>query len=237
MKRSILITFFIVFFAFSLNLSSQGLIKTVVAVTGSVLDQVTKEPVDAKITAYDLEGNKVNSTKSNSFQDGYYYVVGLKAGRTYEFVIETDNYMKEVVNIKVPPTDKYEEISRDFTLKPNQVGNKIKLPVAPFEINKSKLRFGSDIILSDLAATLENNRNVKFKIISYPDRDNNPENQDLTVERAQSLKDYFVIKGIDPNRISLEGKNKTDANNPPPTEKQSKGKRYIGPTYLEIESN
>lgn len=236
MKRLAYIFTLIFFLAFSVNIYSQGLIKTVVAVTGNVIDQVTKEPVAAKITVYDLSGKKVNSTKSNSYEDGYYYVTALKAGTTYEFVIENENYLIEKVNVKIVNTDRYEEISRDFTVKPNEIGKRIQLPVSPFEINKFKLRFGSEIILDDLAKTLKSNSDVKFKIISFPDKAGESDNKLLTNKRSQSLMDYFVIKGINPDRIQIEGSSETDKLNPPPSEKQSKGKRYIGPTYIEIVS-
>ena len=220
------------------EVSAQGLLKTIVAVTGNVIDHTTKEPVSAKITVYNEAGEKVNSTKSNAFEDGYYYVTSLSAGTTYDFVIENDDYLLERVSVRIAATDKYEEISRDFVLKPKKIGEQLKLPVSPFELNKSKLRFGSAIIIEDMATTLKNNKDVKFKIVSFPDEPGNPEaNHELTQSRAQSLMDYLVIRGIDPDRILIEGKSTLDSKNPPPTEKQSKGKRYIGPTYIEIISH
>lgn len=216
------------------TLKSQGWVKTVVAVTGNVFDHVTREAVAAKITVFDETGKKVNSTKSNAYENGNYYVTSLSAGKTYNFVIENDGYLLEKIAVKIAPSDKYEEISRDFLIKPNDIGKMLKLPTSPFEINKSKLRFGSGIILDDMANSLINNPKVKFKIVSYPDRAGDEDNAQLTKDRSQALLDYFAIKGISPDRMTAEGSAKPDTLNPPPTERQSKGKRYIGPTYIKI---
>lgn len=234
-KLTILFTFALIF-ALSMQISNaQGWVKTVVAVTGNILDHVTKEPVSAKITAYDETGKKVNSTKSNSYENGYYYMPSLSAGKTYQFVIELNGYLLEKVEVKIAPSDKYLEVSRDFVIKPNNSDVLIKLPTSPFELHKSKLRFGSGIVLDDMANTLVNNPKVNFAIVSFPDNSENAtKNQELTTNRSQSLMDYFVIKGIDPDRIQVEGSSKVDDLNPPPTGKQSKGKRYIGPTYIKI---
>lgn len=218
----------------TVKLQSQGWVKTVVAVTGNVFDHVTREPVAAKITVFDETGKKVNSTKSNAYENGYYYVTSLSAGKTYNFVIENDGYLKEKIQVKIAPSDKYEEISRDFLVKPNEVGKMLKLPTSPFEINKSKLRFGSGIVLDDMANSFVNNPNVKFAIVSYPDKAGDADNAQLTKDRSQALLDYFAIKGISPDRMTAEGSADVDSLNPPPIAKQSKGKRYIGPTYIKI---
>jgi len=234
MKKISIIAIFIL--AFSLQIApAQGWIMTVVAVTGNVIDHVSRDAVSAKITVYDETGKKINTTKSNSYEGGYYYVTSLSAGKTYDFVIENDAYMVEKIQVKIAPSDKYEEISRDFVIKPKEPGKLIKLPTSPFEINKSKLRFGAGIVLDDLANTLLNNNKIKFAILSYPDNSvASEENLTLTKNRSQSLMDYFVIKGINPDRITIEGSNVADALNPPPTARQSKGKRYIGPTYIKV---
>lgn len=219
----------------SVNAAEAQLIKTVVAVTGSIINYQTKTPESVDITVTDDTGKIINKVTSNASEGGYYYVTALKPGNVYYFNIDNEKFFNEKFEVIIPNSDKYVEISRDFLLKPLSKSVKLEFPVPPFELNKSKLRFGSSIILESITNSLINNPNVKFEIVSYPDDNANPkENTKLTEERAHSLKDYFVVQGINPSRISIVSNKKADPNHPLPEEKRAKGKRYIGSTYIVV---
>lgn len=224
----------ILFSAFS---AEAQLIQTVVAVTGGIYNANTKEAVSVPIKVTDDTGKTINKVNSNASQNGYYYITGLRPGKTYYFHIIHKDYFKEKFEVKIPNTDKYVEISRDYLVKPLKENIQIQFAVSPFELNKSKLRYGASVILDNITNSLINNPNVKFEILAYPDNNNDKDsNMELTEERAKSLKDYFVIQGVNPERISINGKATTDPNNPMPEEKRAKGKRYIGPTYIVVKS-
>jgi outer membrane protein OmpA-like peptidoglycan-associated protein len=215
--------------------SNGQLIKTVVAVTGNVVNQATREAESVQIIVLDDTGKKINSAKSNASEGGYYYVTGLYPGNTYYFQVNDKNFLKEKIEIKIPNTDKYFEISRDFLVKSNTPDTKFKLSVTPFENNKSRLRFGASILLDEISSTLKSNPDVSFTILSYPDNNKDSKhNKELTAKRSESLIDYFSINGIDPNKLNARGSESTDPKIPPPTEKTAKGKRYIGPVYIII---
>ena len=93
-----------------------------------------------------------------------------------------------------------------------------------------------NIYLSDYLNLMQLNPTVKIKIVSYPDDNATPEeNLALTKERSNSIREFFISNGIDGSRISIEGSSTIDPNNPPPTGRASKGKRYIGSSYLIVE--
>ncbi len=235
-KKSFLImTLAVVVFFFNINISSSQLVETVVAITGSVLNSVTREPVTAYLVVLDENGKRVNATRSNSAENGYYYITSLKPGHKYTINISQPNYFKEKFEIEIANTDKYTEISRDFLVTPIQKGIDLPLTISPFELNKSKLRFGSEYLLSDIISTLNNNSGIKVDIICYPDNNvDKTENQKLTEERAKSLKAFLIENGINESRINIKPNSTTDPQNPPPTEKRAKGKRYIGSTYIRV---
>lgn len=210
-------------------------VKAVVAITGNITDDISKNAVSASVVVYDNTGKKVNSGKSNSKDGGYYYITGLIPGNIYNFEIVAENYLKEWISMSIPNSDKYLELSRDFNLKPGSINSEIPLSVSPFEFNKSKLRFGSSVSLEKLAITMKNNPEVKFTILSYPDNNTNQQyNKDLTKKRANALYDYFVVNGIDPTRMKIKESTSIDPKSPLPSEKRAKGKKYIGPTYIVI---
>lgn len=218
------------------NLHSQGFIKTVVSLTGNVFNQVTKQPETTAVLVM-KDGKRVTATRSRASENGYYYITGLKAGESYDIKLQKKGFMDQQFSIHVPNTDKYAEISKDFLIMPKEVGVKLPLTVAPFEYNKSKLRVGSDIVLDDLQETLKLNPDVTIQILTYPDNNKDKKvNETLTKERAESLKSYFVSQGVDVSRMTIGTNQSTDPDNPPPTEKAAKGKRYIGKSYLKIVS-
>jgi OmpA-OmpF porin, OOP family len=229
----------IIIFAVTMSLAfniAHSQVAAVSAVTGKMINRITKEPVGVKFHVYDISGKRVNARAMNSnASSGYYYITSLKPGSIYYIHIEEDNYMKEVFEVMIPDTDKYNEISRDFQVSPKEIGTKIPIAVPPFELRKSRLRWGADEILDEYAMTMMKNPDVIFEILSYPESEDDKEaNKQLTSDRANNLKDYFISKGVPPERITATGKPLPDPRNPPPAEKQAKGKRYIGPTYIYV---
>ncbi|MCL5990970.1 MAG: OmpA family protein [Bacteroidetes bacterium] len=217
------------------SVSFAQLINTVVALTGNVFDGISKAPVTASIKITDENGKRVNQTRSNAIENGAYYVTSLKPGKTYIVNISKEDYFDEKFKITLANTDKYEEISRDFLIKPKIKRAKIPLAVPPFELNKSKLRYGAEDLLEGMQSTLVNNPDVKFEIVCFPDNDKDPKvNQKLTDERCQSLKDFFTANGVESMRFKTQGSATTDPLKPPPTTKMAKGKRYIGTSYIVV---
>jgi outer membrane protein OmpA-like peptidoglycan-associated protein len=236
MKLKHIVIAAVAFLLISNDLQSQGFIKTVVSLTGNVFNQVTKQPETTALLVM-KDGKRITATRSRASENGYYYITGLKAGETYDIKLKKNGFMDQQFSIQVPNTDKYAEISKDFLIMPKEVGVKLPLSVPPFEYNKSKLRVGSEILLDDLQETLKLNPDVKVEIISFPDNNKDKAaNEKLTKERAQSLKDFFATSGVSVERISIAPNQSTDPDNPPPTEKAAKGKRYIGKSYIKIVS-
>lgn len=214
--------------------SAQVAMNTVVSVTGNVLNQVSHIPCGVTITVYDSKGAKLNKVKSNS-ADGYYLVTGLKPGGTYKFAISGNGYFNDEIAIVIPQTDKYLEISKDILTLPLYDNVKLPCTVSPFELNKSKIRFGADAYLKEFALPLTLNKNVRIQILCYPDNNTDKEaNIQLTKARAEALKDFFVNSGVSADRITISGSETTDPKNPPPAGKAAKGKRYIGTSFLVV---
>ncbi len=215
--------------------SASAQLFSTVSLEGRIINAATREPVAVQVTLYDENNKKVVSTNSNINEGGSYYFTGLKSSKNYSVVIFHPDFFKEKFEVKVPNTDKYFEISRDFFLKPLKIGSEIPVMVSPYEPNKSKIRVGADEFLTQWIRSLTSNPNVKFEIRCYADNNNSvAANKTLTEQRAASLKEFFVKNGIVESFIATKGEGTTDPKNPPPTEKRSKGKRYVGTTYIVV---
>jgi len=235
--KFILLFLFTSFSFLSANEQDDSFLKSTVALTGNVFNEVTKQGETCVLKAMDLEGNRAGVARSNASQNGAYFIPGLTPGKSYNITVKKKGFMKEIHKITVPKTNRYIELSQDFLVKPLENGIKIPLAVPPFELNKSKLRFGSELFLENMKNALNTNKKVKIKIQCFPDSDDNLKtNAKLTSERASTLKAFFTKNGIDASRIEVASSKKTDPDNPPPTKRQAKGKRYIGSSYFVITS-
>lgn len=223
--------------AFSYTARAQ-VVGSVVTVRGVVLDETTRNPASVNLTFFDEQNKKVNSSRSNA-KDGEYLITGLKAGKKYTVQIEHPDFFKEEYVIKLPPTDKYEEISRDFLVKPLAKDARMFMRISPFEAKKSKIRVGVGDMLNEFMQSLIMNPGVNVEIQCYPDTDADADksaNGKLTAERCKTLQDYFVKGGVAASRIKIKGFDTTDPVNAPPplSRKMAKGKRYIGSTYIVV---
>ena len=75
-----------------------------------------------------------------------------------------------------------------------------------FEINKSKILESSFPSLNDLATYLNSNTNLKLALEGHTDNvGSETSNQTLSENRAKSVKDYLVSKGVAESRITHKG--------------------------------
>lgn len=203
--------------------------QTVVSMTGATVNDVTNEPVKAQVKVFDVEtGKMVNRTRSS----GRYFVTGLKPGKTYEFAVQGKGFFYQSFVVSVPNTDKYAELSKDFALKPMALGAVIPMKVIPFDIHKTKIRSGIDYLMDDIVNIMRSNKMATFEIKVYPEDDSDP-NAALTfsTERANAIHQYLVDQKVI-CEIILTPMSTIDPDNPKPTKKRAKGKRYKGSVYL-----
>lgn len=75
-----------------------------------------------------------------------------------------------------------------------------------FEFNSDKIAESNYKSLDIVANFLKDNSNVSVKVIGHTDNIGTQEyNKDLSQRRAQSVANYFIEKGVDSNRVSVEG--------------------------------
>ncbi|MCX6146546.1 MAG: hypothetical protein NTW25_04755, partial [Candidatus Kapabacteria bacterium] len=178
---------YILLFLGSLYLSNSQ-VSTIISVTGIVTDAIDKKPLKLNLVFKDKDENIVFRTKSNEATNGSYFATGLKPGMKYIISINGPGYFAEDFELEIPSSDKYLELSKDFTVKPMQIGTEIPITIAPFDVTKSKLRNGSDYIFESLTNVMKKNPRAKFELVCFPDSDNDKENnKKLTFERCDVL--------------------------------------------------
>ncbi|OFY39723.1 MAG: hypothetical protein A2Z69_00985 [Bacteroidetes bacterium RBG_13_44_24] len=128
----------------------------------------------------------------------------LKPDVDYIFLASKTGYL----NGKERETTKGQEKSREFmvTILLTAIDKPIELPNIFYDFNKWDLRPESMVSLDKLVETLNDNPNVTIELMSHTDsRDTEEYNYDLSQKRAQSVVQYLIEKGIEPERLSAKG--------------------------------
>jgi peptidoglycan-associated lipoprotein len=162
--------------------------KTSVAITGSLV----------QLIASDGSNLQVETGNSGDFR------FALKPDVDYIFLASKKGYL----NGKEKETTKGQAKSRDFmaTILLTAIDRPIELPFIFYDFGKWDLRPESMVSLDKLVETLNDNPNVTIELMSHTDsRDTEEYNLDLSQKRAQSVVQYLIDKGIEPERLSPKG--------------------------------
>jgi hypothetical protein len=196
---------------------------------------VCHPPATAEFEVQDNTGKIIYRGKTFNEKHGVYSVPGLAPGETYNLVITDTSFLQMTFIIDIPNSDKYPEISKDFLIVPKKAGAEMAFDVSPFKFKSTKLQEGYSTFNDRVLKILNENLDFNFEISCFPYSDDSKDsNMILTLERCRVLKEFFVSKGIKPERLSIKPNAETDPMNPPPDRIGPKGKRYNGSTYLVI---
>ncbi len=118
----------------------------------------------------------------------------------HEFYAEHNEPPKKVVAKLAPVATDYGKL-----IKITSPGD------ALFDFDSAALKTSSAQILENFARELQDVQN-NFIVIGYTDRlGSNNYNKKLSLRRAETVKIYLISKGIDPNRIFIEGRGESNS--------------------------
>lgn len=170
-------------------------------VTGLVKDEKTGTPINGSTVL--LIASDGNNLQAETGAGGDFRFT-LRPDVDYIFLAQKDGYL----NGKEKETTKGQERSRDFmvTILLTAIDKPIELPNIFYDFNKWDLRPESMVSLDKLVETLTDNPKVTIELMSHTDsRDTEEYNYELSQKRAQSVVQYLIEKGIEPQRLSAKG--------------------------------
>ena len=92
-----------------------------------------------------------------------------------------------------------------------EIRSVIDLPNVNFHTNSDRLVDGVEADLNSAAATLKLNKNLKVEVAGYTDSSGSAtHNLGLSDRRANTVKDYLIKLGIDPERLDARGYGEAD---------------------------
>lgn len=172
---------------------------------GNVYDHDTRDPLGANVQIYDLESNKIYASVSSDKINGG-FLCTLPSGRSYAVDVSKDGYLFFSKNITVGNTREAPPFEVDIPLRKIKVGETIVLNNIFFATDKYDLEPASESELEVLVKLLTKNPTLQVEIGGHTDNTGSEEkNMKLSENRAKSVRDYLVQKGISEARITYKG--------------------------------
>lgn len=194
---------------FRVKLKKEVKPEAVMLVKGHVLDAATKKPIHANITVNDLTTNQEIAIASSDPETGFYEII-LPGDGNYSFYAEHDKYYSIRENIQLDSLDIYKENKKDLYLAPFKEGVNIKMNNIFFVQSKPDLLDISFPELDKLVVIMKDAKDIRIHIEGHTDNQGSSyENLKLSRERAITVKQYLISKGITANRLEAEGYGET----------------------------
>jgi peptidoglycan-associated lipoprotein len=172
---------------------------------GNITDDRTLQPVPgAKVH---IVGTNGKSMEYNTDEKGHYTFNKnqIVAATTYDILVTKKDYFNEKGKETTVGLEKSKDLVRNFTLKP--IPKKpVVLPDILYDLAKWDLKPQFQDSLQGLIETLDANENIVVELAAHTDsRDTEERNDILSQKRAQSVVDYLISRGIDPDRLVAKG--------------------------------
>ena len=190
---------------FEIELPDELKPKPTVIVQGVVSDAETSDPVAALVLLEDINTGELLAVNKSNSASGEYLVV-LPAGREYSLSANTEGYFFYSQSFDIPKDTTYQEISLDISLEPIKKGTKVVLNNIFFETGKAELKPISYVELNKAVDLLRNNGTMVIEIGGHTDNvGSDTQNQRLSQKRAESVRSYLVLAGIEEKRLIAKG--------------------------------
>ncbi|HEY0060339.1 MAG TPA: OmpA family protein [Flavisolibacter sp.] len=183
----------------------------VVLLTGNVYNKKTGLPLSASLIYETLpEGTEAGNGSSNPL-DGSFKMV-LPYDKNYLIRATADKFFAQSENLNLDSLIKagYKEIHKDLYLVPIEIGQVVRLNNVFFDFDKWDLRPESFLELNRVVQLLAENPAIEIEMSAHTDsRGSDDYNVTLSHNRARSVMEYILAKGISPGRIVSKGYGET----------------------------
>ncbi len=160
-----------------------------VTLTGVLLNQITHEPVEARISMSD----------SVFFVKGKNFLLKLIPGKAYPLAIEAEGFVRktEIVNVGK---------DMEYTILLTPVKEEIHtFENITFASNDSTINEGSFNDLEKIIQLMDSQPEINMEISSHTDAlGTEEENMMLSRARAAAIRHYLIEKGISPSRLTIQ---------------------------------
>ena len=193
---------------YSFELHTEARPLPVTYVKGVVYDSITHKPIEARFELIDLDsGEEVYNSFSNP-EDGE-FLIPLPAGKVYALNVNHTGYLFYSDHFALEENDQIPFLL-NIPLLPITKGGEVILKNVFFNTDKYDLQSQSQSELNKLVQLLEHNPSLSISIEGHTDNvGNEGHNMVLSENRAKSVYDYLISKGISTERLAYKGLGET----------------------------
>ena len=179
----------------------------VVLVSGNVYNRKTNQPLSASLIYETLPDGNIAGNGTSSPDDGSFKMV-LPFDKKYSIRASADGFFAISENLNLDSFIKagYTVIHKDLFLVPIEIGEVVRLNNVFFDFDKWDLRPESFFEINRVVKLMNENPSIVIEMGAHTDSYGSDEyNLILSGNRAKSVMDYIIARGIDPSRISSKG--------------------------------
>ncbi|MFZ4546699.1 MAG: OmpA family protein [Bacteroidales bacterium] len=179
-------------------------------VKGNVFDKNTLIPLSADFELIDMQNSKVVISSSSDQVTGE-FVMTLPVDKDYALNVSCKGYLFYSMNFKISnENDSINAVKLNIPMQAVAIGEKVVLRNIFFETDKYELLSDSKAELGKLIAFLLKNNNMRIEIGGHTDTEGSEShNLTLSQNRAKSVYDYLISKGINAEKLSFKGYGET----------------------------
>lgn len=176
----------------------------VLFVKGQLKDESSSEPIQAKIEMKNLTTLRVTEIPVDSKTGKYVAVFPFKSD--YIMTVKKEGFAYESKYIAKKDSAFEKPVTVNIEVKPIEVGVSYKLNDIYFATGMYDLTSESKTVIEGFTEFLNDNPSIKVEIQGHTDDvGNDKSNQLLSENRAKSVFDYIIQKGIDSSRLTYKG--------------------------------
>ncbi len=172
--------------------------------SGKIEDTAGESLGDARIR---LVGNDGTITTIQPKKNGT-YTFALKQGTNYVMMATCRGFLNQKATVEVPDVEENKTFAVDFKL--TSVNKPVKMENIFYKFGSAELTPESSAGLDALVTLLNDNPNITIEIGAHTDYVGSEQaNIKLSEERAQSVVNYLLAKGIEKDRLTAKGYGKS----------------------------
>lgn len=206
----------------------------VILVSGNVYNKKTMKPLSASLIYETLPDGTVAGNGISNPADGAFKMV-LPYDKNYLIRAQADHFFAISENLNLDSLIKagYKVIHKDLYLVPIEVGSVVRLNNVYFDFDKWFLRPESFVELDRVVKMLKENPAIEIEMSAHTDsRGSDEYNFKLSDNRAKSVVEYILSKGIPESRIVSKGYGETKPVVPNDTDENRQLNRRVEFTIL-----